>query len=184
MARAEAERSTAQKALVESERAVSRAASVREPAASRASAGPKQLAVLEGEQRETAARIDARRGELADWVRRHYVHGAADGVAPLRRRATQASSRVTRTTSSTSAVPASSSSKVCVPTSPRPGVQRRRIVQRRDRLAALEREQRGRQQQLQTEQSRRKAALAEVSRELLSEAYSGQRIWSRWNRTR
>ncbi|MBV2262262.1 MAG: peptidoglycan DD-metalloendopeptidase family protein [Thauera sp.] len=166
MAKAEADRSSAQKALVESERSVSRA--VRELArieGERRSA-ERQLAVLEGEQRETAARIDARRGELADWVRRHYVHGAADGVAPLL--SARDPNQLARDAHYLEHLGRARLGLIEGLRADLAETRRRadEIVERRDRLAALEGEQRGRQQQLQTEQSRRKAALAEVSREL------------------
>ena len=166
MARAEAERSTAQKALVESERAVSRAVRELGRIEGERRGAEKQLAVLEGEQRETAARIDARRGELADWVRRHYVHGAADGVAPLL--SARDPNQLARDAHYLEHLGRARLELIEGLRTDLAETRRRadEIVQRRDRLAALEREQRGRQQQLQTEQSRRKAALAEVSREL------------------
>ncbi len=166
MAKAEAERSTAQKALVESERAVSRAVRELGRIEGERKGAEKQLAVLEGEQRETAARIDARRGELADWVRRHYVHGAADGVAPLL--SARDPNQLVRDAHYLEHLGRARLELIEGLRTDLAETRRRadEIVQRRDRLATLEREQRGRQQQLQTEQSRRKVALAEVNREL------------------
>lgn len=166
MAKAEADRTSAQKALVDSERSVSRA--VRELArieGERRNA-EKRLAVLEGEQRETAARIDARRGELADWVRRHYVHGAADGVAPLL--SARDPNQLARDAHYLEHLGRARLELIEGLRTDLSETRRRadEISARRDRLATLESEQRDRQQQLQTEQSRRKAALAEVSREL------------------
>ncbi len=83
MSRTEADRSGAAKALAASEREVSRVRrSVMQLQRERAEAEA-QLAGLEREQREAEARIASRRDELAQWLRRHYVHGASDGVAPL-----------------------------------------------------------------------------------------------------
>lgn len=83
MAQTEATRSSAASALAEAERAVSRVArDVRRLAGERADA-EKKLAVLESEQREVEARVAARQGELSEWLRRHYMFGSADGVAPL-----------------------------------------------------------------------------------------------------
>ncbi len=83
MAATEASRSDAAKAVTEAEREVSRVhRRLRKLEADRKDA-EQQLARVEAEQREVEARIAARRDELADWLRRHYVHGAADGVAPL-----------------------------------------------------------------------------------------------------
>lgn len=83
MARTEASRSEAAQALAEAERAVSRVARELARLAAERKDAEKKLALLEAEQRETDQRIDGRRGELGEWLRRHYVHGAADGVAPL-----------------------------------------------------------------------------------------------------
>ena len=83
MSRTEADRSGAAKALATSEREVSRVRRrVMELQRERTEAEA-QLAGLEREQREAEARIASRRDELAQWLRRHYVHGASDGVAPL-----------------------------------------------------------------------------------------------------
>lgn len=83
MAATEASRSDAAKAVSEAEREVSRVhRRLRKLEADRKDA-EQQLARVEAEQREVESRIAARRDELADWLRRHYVHGAADGVAPL-----------------------------------------------------------------------------------------------------
>ena len=83
MAQTEASRSGAATALAEAERAVSRVErEVRRLGSERADA-ERKLALLEAEQREVEGRIAARQDELAEWLRRHYMHGAADGVAPL-----------------------------------------------------------------------------------------------------
>ncbi|NMG33568.1 peptidoglycan DD-metalloendopeptidase family protein [Azoarcus sp. TTM-91] len=83
MAQTEASRSGAATALAEAERAVSRVErEVRRLGGEKADA-ERKLALLEAEQREVEGRIAARQDELAEWLRRHYMHGAADGVAPL-----------------------------------------------------------------------------------------------------
>jgi septal ring factor EnvC (AmiA/AmiB activator) len=79
----EESRSSAAEELQAAERAVSRAERrVRQLAAERAAA-EQSLALLEAERQAVEARIGARQDELADWLRRHYVHAAAGGVAPL-----------------------------------------------------------------------------------------------------
>jgi septal ring factor EnvC (AmiA/AmiB activator) len=166
MAKAETDRTNAQKALVESERAVSRAARELAGIEGERRNAEKQLAVLEGEQRETATRIEARRGELADWVRRHYVHGAADGVAPLL--SARDPNQLARDAHYLEHLGRARLELIEGLRTDLAETRRRadEIGQRRDRLAALESEQRKRQQQLQGEQARRKTALAEVNREL------------------
>ncbi|ATE62669.1 peptidase M23 [Thauera sinica] len=83
MAQTEASRSGAAEAVAEAERAVSRVQRrLREIEGERAEA-EKQVAALEAQQQVVLSRIAARQGELGDWLRRHYMHGPADGVAPL-----------------------------------------------------------------------------------------------------
>lgn len=83
MSQTEASRSASANALAEAEREVSRVQrSLRELAAQKQDA-ERKLALLEAEQREVEARIASRQGELAEWLRRHYMYGGADGVAPL-----------------------------------------------------------------------------------------------------
>ncbi|QDF98230.1 peptidase M23 [Azoarcus sp. DD4] len=79
----EASRSASASALAEAEREVSRVQrSLRQLAGSKLDA-ERKLALLEAEQREVEGRIASRQGELAEWLRRHYMYGSADGVAPL-----------------------------------------------------------------------------------------------------
>ncbi|WP_297358120.1 peptidoglycan DD-metalloendopeptidase family protein [Thauera sp.] len=166
MAKAEADRSSAQKALAESERAVSRAARDLAKVEGERKAAEKQLALLEGEQRETAARIEARRGELAEWLRRHYVHGAADGVAPLL--SARDPNQLARDAHYLEQLGQARLALIEGLRTDLAETRRRaeEIGGRRDRLAALEAEQRARRAQLQADQARRKTALAEVTREL------------------
>lgn len=79
----ESTRSDAATALAQAEREVSRVErELRKLRNERADAARK-LALLEAEQREVEARIAARHGELAEWLRRYYLHGGTDGVASL-----------------------------------------------------------------------------------------------------
>ncbi len=166
MARTEASRSTAVKALSESERAVSRV--VRELARLEVERkdAEKKLALLEAEQRETASRIETRRGELAEWLRRHYVHGAADSMAPLL--SARDPNQLARDAHYLEHL---GRARLTLIEGLRTDLDQTRqraqeILSRRDRLAALEEEQRKRRSELQSEQARRKQALAEVSRQL------------------
>ena len=152
MARTEATRSSATKSLAESERAVSRVV--------------RELARLEAEQRETGLRIDARRGELAEWLRRHYMHGGADSMAPLL--SAQDPNQLARDAHYLEHLGRARLALIDGLRADLDQTRRRaeEIQSRRDRLAALEGEQRSRRSELQSEQARRKQALAAVSRQL------------------
>lgn len=166
MARTEATRSSATKSLAESERAVSRV--VRELARLEAERrdAEKKLALLEAEQRETGLRIDARRGELAEWLRRHYMHGGADSMAPLL--SAQDPNQLARDAHYLEHLGRARLALIDGLRADLDQTRRRaeEIQSRRDRLAALEGEQRSRRSELQSEQARRKQALAAVSRQL------------------
>ena len=166
MARTEASRSSAVKSLAESERAVSRV--VRELAKLEAERrdAEKKLALLEAEQRETARRMDARRDELADWLRRHYVHGGAESMAPLL--SARDPNQLARDAHYLEHLGRARLELIDGLRADLDQTRRRaeEIQSRRDRLAALEGEQRSRRGELQSEQARRKQALAEVSRQL------------------
>lgn len=166
MARTEASRSSAVKSLAESERAVSRV--VRELAKLEAERrdAEKKLALLEAEQRETVRRMDARRDELADWLRRHYVHGGAESMAPLL--SARDPNQLARDAHYLEHLGRARLALIDGLRADLDQTRRRaeEIQSRRDRLAALEGEQRSRRGELQSEQARRKQALAEVSRQL------------------
>lgn len=83
MARTESRRSSAAVAVAEAERAVSRVTRQLLALETERKDAEQRLVRLEAAQRDSEARIDARQDELAQWLRRYYVHGAADGVAPL-----------------------------------------------------------------------------------------------------
>lgn len=83
MARTESRRSSAAVAVAEAERAVSRVTRRLLALEAERKDAEQRLVRLEAAQRDSEARINARQDELAQWLRRYYVHGAADGVAPL-----------------------------------------------------------------------------------------------------
>lgn len=166
MARTEASRSEAAQALAEAERAVSRVARELARLAAERKDAEKKLALLEAEQRETDQRIDGRRGELGEWLRRHYVHGAADGVAPLL--SARDPNQLARDVYYLEHL---GRARLALIEGLRADLRetRRRadeIQQRRDRLAALEEDQRARRKTLASEQARRKKLLAQVSIQL------------------
>lgn len=75
--------SSAAEQVVQAERAVSRAERRAHELTAERTAAEKALALLESEHKDVEARIAERQGELADWLRRHYMYGAAGGVAPF-----------------------------------------------------------------------------------------------------
>lgn len=166
MARTEATRSSATKALAESERAVSRVVRELAKLESERRDAEKKLALLESEQRETATRIEARRDELGDWLRRYYVQGGADSMAPLL--SARDPNQLARDAHYLEQL---GRARLALIEGLRADLDQTRrraaeIQSRRDRLAALEGEQQSRRSELQSEQARRKNALAEVSRQL------------------
>ena len=166
MARTEASRSSAVKSLAESERAVSRVVRELAKLETERRDAEKKLALLEAEQRETARRMDARRDELADWLRRHYVHGGAESMAPLL--SARDPNQLARDAHYLEHLGRARLELIDGLRADLDQTRRRaeEIQSRRDRLAALEGEQRSRRGELQSEQARRKQALAEVSRQL------------------
>ncbi|MDX9716539.1 MAG: peptidoglycan DD-metalloendopeptidase family protein [Thauera sp.] len=166
MARTEASRSEAAKALAEAERAVSRAARELAQLEAERKDAEKKLGVLEAEQRETAGRIDSRRSELGEWLRRQYVHGAADGVAPLL--SARDPNQLARDAHYLEHLGRARVALIDGLRADMRETQRRaeEIQQRRDRLATLEDEQRARRKSLEHEQQQRKQVLERVAGEL------------------
>lgn len=81
IAETEDSRGDAANAVAEAERAVSQAERrLRELAAERADT-ERNLASLEAEQQAVESRLAGRQTELAQWLRRQYMHGGAGGVA-------------------------------------------------------------------------------------------------------
>ncbi|MBN8441100.1 MAG: peptidase M23, partial [Thauera sp.] len=166
MEQTESSRSGVADQVVESERAVSRAQRrLRELEAERAEA-ESQVAALEGEQRKTSSRINARQAELGDWLRRHYMYGAADGVAPLL--AERDPNQMARDAHYLEHLGKARLQLIdglradLRETSARAA----EIATRRDRLASLEAEQRRQRAELETVHGQRKQALAALSAQL------------------
>ncbi len=79
----EAQKTEATSAVAEVEREVSKATrALRQTVSERAEAS-RQLNELETEQRTLEERIAARQNELAEWLRRNYIYGAANDIASL-----------------------------------------------------------------------------------------------------
>ncbi|MCM8564001.1 murein hydrolase activator EnvC family protein [Thauera linaloolentis] len=166
MSRTEANRSGAAKALAESEREVSRAQRrVLQLQRERAEADA-QLAELERAQREAEARIASRRGELAEWLRRHYVHGAADGVAPLL--SARDPNQIARDAYYLEHLGRARLSLIEGMRAELRETEQRslEIGRRRDRVTALEAEQHAQRSRLEASLLQRKEALAEISKQL------------------
>lgn len=169
LAQTEATRSGAANALAEAERAVSRVErDVRRVAGERASA-EKALAVLESEQHEVEARIAARQGELAEWLRRHYMFGSADGVAPLL--AARDPNQLARDAHYLEHLGRARLALIDgLRNDLRDKAERAsEIVARRDRMVQLEAEQRARQAELATVHQTRRQALIEIAGQLKSQ---------------
>lgn len=169
MAQTEAARSGAASALAEAERAVSRVErEVRRLAGERAGA-EKALAVLESEQREVEARIAARQGELAEWLRRHYMFGSADGVAPLL--AARDPNQLARDAHYLEHLGKARLELIDgLRNDLRSKAERAsEISARRDRMVHLEAEQRARQAELATVHQTRRQALFEIAGQLKSQ---------------
>lgn len=78
----ESERSAAEVKLMEAERAVSAAQRKIRALAAEQKAAEQELAQMTLRQQEVSQRIAARRNELGQWLRRHYMRGGSD-VAPF-----------------------------------------------------------------------------------------------------
>ena len=79
----EASRAEAMSALAGVEREVSRVQRTLRQTITSKQEAERKLALLEAEQKAVEERITVRQDELADWLRRHYIYGRADGIAPL-----------------------------------------------------------------------------------------------------
>jgi murein hydrolase activator len=82
LADAQASRSDAAGKLAAAERAVSAAARRLRQTGDDRVAAEKELAAQEAERLQVEGRISSRQAELADWLRRHYMHGGND-MAPF-----------------------------------------------------------------------------------------------------
>lgn len=82
LADAQASRSDAAGKLAAAERAVSVAARRLRQTGDERAAAEKDLAAQEAERLAVEGRISSRQAELADWLRRHYMHGGND-MAPF-----------------------------------------------------------------------------------------------------
>lgn len=166
MQQTEASRSGLADQVIESERAVSRVQRrLRELEAERLEA-ERQVAALEAEQQAVGSRINARQAELGDWLRRHYMYGAADGVAPLL--AERDPNQIARDAHYLEHLGKARLQLIdglradLRETSARAA----EITTRRDRLAGLEAEQRRQRGELETVHGQRRQALAALSAQL------------------
>jgi septal ring factor EnvC (AmiA/AmiB activator) len=168
VAETEETRSGAAAALAEAERAVSRAQRSLRQAEAERSATEAALAALEAEQQEVERRIGGRQEELAVWLRRHYMHGAGDGVAPLL--AARDPGQLARDVHYLEHL---GRARLALIEQLRRDLGEKAaraadISARHDRLAALESERRSRQAEFEAVQAERKAALEAISEQLKS----------------
>ena len=166
MVRTESRRSSAATALAEAERAVSRVTRRLAALETERKDAERQLARLEAAQRDSQARIDGRRDELAQWLRRYYVHGAADGVAPML--SARDPNQLERDAHYLEHL---GRARVAVIESLRADLaeltrRREELRSHRDRMLALAGEQRARRAELESVQLERTRALAAIADEL------------------
>ena len=166
MVRTESRRSSAATALAEAERAVSRVTRRLAALETERKDAERQLARLEAAQRDSQARIDGRRDELAQWLRRYYVHGAADGVAPML--SARDPNQLARDAHYLEHL---GRARVAVIESLRADLaeltrRREELRSHRDRMLALAGEQRAQRAELEAVQLERKRALAAIADEL------------------
>jgi len=171
----EESRSSAADELAEAERAVSRVQRELQRLSGNRVAAEKSLALLEAERRAVEERIGARQGELADWVRRHYVHGAG-GVAPFL--STRDPNQLARDAYYLEQL---GKARIALIETLRADLREKAqlsesIVARRDRLAALETEQQARRKELETVQSARKQAVAGLAQQLRNQRREEQTL--------
>lgn len=166
MSRTEADRSGAATALAQSERAVSVAQRELRRLEQQRSQTETTLAQLESEQRATGKRIEERRAELAAWLRHYYIAGGAEPVAPLL--AAGDPNQIARDAHYLEHLGRARLALIDGLRADLRDTERRanEIQARRDRVVALEGEQRERRSELQARQQERKQALAELSRQL------------------
>ncbi|NMG29772.1 peptidoglycan DD-metalloendopeptidase family protein [Aromatoleum evansii] len=162
----EESRSSASEELAEAERAVSRVQRELQQLASNRAAAERNLAVLEAERLAVEERIVSRQSELADWLRRHYVHGAAGGVAPFL--STRDPNQLARDAYYLEHL---GKARLELIETLRNDLREKSrlgeaIVARRDRLVALEADQQARRKELEAVQARRKEAVTGLAEQL------------------
>lgn len=166
MSRTEANRSGAAKAVADSEREVSRAQRRALQLERERAEAEARLAALEQAQREVEGRIAARREELAEWLRRHYLNGAADSVAPLL--SARDPNQLARDAYYLEHLGRARLALLEAMRADLRDTEQRaqEILARRDSLAALEADQRAQRALLEASLVQRKDALAALSRQL------------------
>lgn len=153
-------------ALVAAEREVSRLQRrLRQMAGERLEV-ERTIARLGREQAEVEARITARSDELAEWLRRHYVYGSADGVAPFL--SSRDPNQIARDAHYLEHL---GRARLALIDSLRGDLRQKAELQavaqaRANRLAELEAEQRGREAELAAMHEARRVAVAELNAQL------------------
>ncbi|NMG44503.1 peptidoglycan DD-metalloendopeptidase family protein [Aromatoleum toluvorans] len=165
----EESRSSASEELAEAERAVSRVQRELQQLAGNRTAAEKNLAVLEAERQAVEERIGSRQSELAEWLRQHYVHCAAGGVAPFL--STRDPNQLARDAYYLEYL---GKARLELIETLRADLKEKKrlgesIAARRDRLVALEAEQQVRRKELEAVQVRRKEAVAGLAEQLRSQ---------------
>lgn len=164
----EESRSSAVEALANAERAVSRVQRELQAAGDARAEAERALARLEAEQKAVEMRIAGRQDELAEWMRRQYIHGAG-GVAPLL--SARDPNQISRDAYYLEHLGKARLELIeTLRTDLREKAQLgEQIAARRDRLAALEAEQRARRSELESVQVKRREAVAGLAEQLRSQ---------------
>lgn len=172
----EESRSSAADELAEAERAVSRVQRELQQLTGDRVGAEKNLAALEAERQAVEARILGRQGELGDWLRRHYVHRAAGGVAPFL--STHDPNQLARDAYYLELLGKARLQLIeMLRTDLRQKTQLgETIAARRDRLLVLEAEQQARHKELESVQARRKQAVAGLAEQLRSQRKEEQTL--------
>ncbi|NMG73142.1 murein hydrolase activator EnvC family protein [Aromatoleum diolicum] len=172
----EESRSSAADELAAAERAVSRVQRELQHLSAGRVGAERNLALLEAERQAVEERIGSRQSELADWVRRHYVHGAGGGVAPFL--STRDPNQLARDAYYLEHLGRARLELIETwRTDLREKAQlSESITARRDRLVALEAEQQVRRKELETVQARRKEAVAGLAEQLRSQRKEEQTL--------
>ncbi len=162
----EESRSAAADQVRDAERAVSEAERRLRRLAAERSASERSLALLEAERKAVEERIAGRQAELGEWLRRHYMHGSAAGVAPLL--ATRDPNQLARDAYYLEHL---GRARLALIESLRADLREKAqlaqsIAARRDRLVALEAEQTAVRAELAAVHAKRKEALAALGEQL------------------
>lgn len=166
----------ATKVLADAERAVSHAERELRRVAAQLAEVDRSLVALEAERQDIEQRVAARQTELGQWLRRHYMHRGAESVAPFL--AARDPNQIARDAHYLEHL---GKARLELITALRADLRQKadvgeRIIERRDRLAGLEAEQRKQHAALQSVHEKRRKALAALSDQLRTQRKAQQTL--------